>query len=84
MTNDDGVESKSLLGLGKALSEQGLGVVIFAPSDNQSATGMKLNLMKPLSFIHRADLEKEWFSKNTKSNRKKEKIHKRCSIFKEL
>ncbi|DAC13343.1 MAG TPA: hypothetical protein D7H86_04715 [Candidatus Poseidoniales archaeon] len=62
MTNDDGVESKSLLGLGKALSEQGLGVVIFAPSDNQSATGMKLNLMKPLSFIHRADLEKEWFS----------------------
>ena len=51
MTNDDGVESESLLGLGKALADQDLGVVIFAPSDNQSATGMKLNLMKPLPFL---------------------------------
>lgn len=62
MTNDDGVESESLLGLGKALADQDLGVVIFAPSDNQSATGMKLNLMKPLPFTHRIDLEEEWFS----------------------
>ena len=31
MTNDDGVESESLLGLGKALADQDLGVVIFAP-----------------------------------------------------
>ena len=62
MTNDDGVESESLLGLGKALADQDLGVVIFAPSDNQSATGMKLNLMKPLPFTHRVDLEEEWFS----------------------
>ena len=44
----------------ESLNRRGHKVVVFAPSNNQSATGMRINLMTPLSWRFRDDLKLEW------------------------
>ena len=60
LTNDDGIEALGFELLVKALHKEGLPLVIFAPSENHSATGMRINLMKPMTFRGRDDLKDTW------------------------
>ena len=60
LTNDDGIQAIGMRLLVEALNNRGHKVVVFAPSNNQSATGMRINLMTPLSWRFRNDLKKEW------------------------
>ena len=48
LTNDDGIEAESLQTLVTALHEEDM-VIVFAPSNNNSAVSMKISLGKPLS-----------------------------------
>ena len=48
LTNDDGIEARPLQMLIVALLARGHKVAVLAHSDNHSATGMKLSLVKPL------------------------------------
>lgn len=57
MTNDDGIEEPVFLKLVEALNRAGYPIVVFAPASNHSATGMRLNLGKPLKFANRDDLK---------------------------
>ena len=45
LTNDDGIQAIGKQLLVEQLNKRGHKVVVFAPSANQSATGMKINLM---------------------------------------
>jgi len=56
LTNDDGIEEPVFLKLVEALNNAGHPIVVFAPAENHSATGMRLNLGKPLKFANREDL----------------------------
>jgi 5'/3'-nucleotidase SurE len=56
LTNDDGIEARPLHLLIKALLARGHKVAVLAPSQNHSATGMKISLAKPLIVRERADL----------------------------
>ncbi len=60
LTNDDGIEAIGMRLLVESLNQRGHKVVVFAPSDNQSATGMRINLMKPLQWRFRDDLKETW------------------------
>ncbi len=60
LTNDDGIEAMGMKLLVEALNDRGHKVVVFAPSNNQSATGMRINLMTPLNWRFRDDLKSEW------------------------
>ena len=60
LTNDDGIEAVGMKLLVEALNDRGHKVVVFAPSNNQSATGMRINLMTPLNWRFRDDLKSEW------------------------
>ena len=60
LTNDDGIEAVGMKLLVEALNDRGHKVVVFAPSNNQSATGMRINLMTPLNWRFRNDLKSEW------------------------
>ena len=60
LTNDDGIQAIGMRLLVEALNKRGHNVVVFAPSDNQSATGMRINLMTPLAWRFRNDLKSEW------------------------
>jgi broad specificity polyphosphatase/5'/3'-nucleotidase SurE len=44
----------------KALHKEGYPVAVLAPSGNHSATGMRINLMKPMAYRSRDDLVKRW------------------------
>ena len=60
LTNDDGIEAVGMKLLVESLNDRGHKVVVFAPSNNQSATGMRINLMTPLNWRFRNDLKSEW------------------------
>ena len=60
LTNDDGIEAVGMKLLVEALNDRGHKVVVFAPSNNQSATGMRINLMTPLNWRFRNDLKYKW------------------------
>ena len=60
LTNDDGIEAVGMKLLVEALNDRGHKVVVFAPSNNQSATGMRINLMTPLNWRFRDDLKSKW------------------------
>ena len=60
LTNDDGIEAPGFCMLVKALHSAGYPLVILAPSDNHSATGMRINLMKPMHLRARDDLVSTW------------------------
>ncbi|MDA0716222.1 MAG: hypothetical protein O2866_02430 [archaeon] len=61
LTNDDGIEAvgmKLLVQQLEALDKYR--ILVIAPRKNQSATGMRLNLMKPLALRNRNDLIEQW------------------------
>jgi 5'/3'-nucleotidase SurE len=60
LTNDDGIEAVGFELLVKALHKEGYPVAVLAPSGNHSATGMRINLMKPMAYRSRDDLVKRW------------------------
>tara|TARA_B100001248_G_C27391986_1_gene462963 strand:+ start:1410 stop:2396 length:987 start_codon:yes stop_codon:yes gene_type:complete len=60
LTNDDGIQAIGMRLLVEALNQRGHKVVVFAPSNNQSATGMRINLMTPLNWRFRNDLKSQW------------------------
>ena len=60
LTNDDGIEAVGLETLVKALHDEGYPVAVLAPSGNHSATGMRINLMKPMAYRPRDDLVERW------------------------
>ena len=60
LTNDDGIEAPGFRLLAQALNEAGHAIIAFAPSDNNSAAGMRINLMKPMNLRARDDLISEW------------------------
>jgi len=60
LTNDDGIEAEGFRLLVKALHQEGHKIVVLAPSANHSATGMRINLMKPMGLRERSDLVDSW------------------------
>ena len=60
LTNDDGIEAVGFSLLVKALHEAGYPLVVLAPSQNHSATGMRINLMTPMPLRSRDDLADTW------------------------
>ena len=60
LTNDDGIEAVGFELLVKALHRAGYPLAVLAPSGNHSATGMRINLMKPMAFRGREDLVSAW------------------------
>ena len=60
LTNDDGIEAVGFEMLVKALHKAGYPLAVLAPSGNHSATGMRINLMKPMAFRERKDLAELW------------------------
>ena len=57
LTNDDGIEALGIKMLVEELNSRGHKVVVFAPSTNHSATGMRINLMTPIGWRFRDDLK---------------------------
>ena len=60
LTNDDGIEAEGFRLLVQSLHSAGYPLVVLAPSDNHSATGMRINLMKPMNLRARDDLAQAW------------------------
>tara|TARA_B000000609_G_scaffold35366_1_gene24861 strand:+ start:852 stop:1835 length:984 start_codon:yes stop_codon:yes gene_type:complete len=60
LTNDDGIEALGIKMLVEELNSRGHKVVVFAPSTNHSATGMRINLMTPIGWRFRDDLKEKW------------------------
>ena len=60
LTNDDGIEAIGFELLVKALHQAGYPLAVLAPSGNHSATGMRINLMKPMAFRGLEDLVAKW------------------------
>ena len=60
LTNDDGIEAPGFELLVKALNKEKIPIVIFAPSDNHSAAGMRIQLGKPMGLRERKDLIEAW------------------------
>ena len=56
LTNDDGIEAPGFRMLAQALNKAGHSIIAFAPSENNSAAGMRINLMKPMKLRPRHDL----------------------------
>ncbi len=50
VTNDDGIEAVSLQNLVSELAKRDYGVIVFAPSENNSAVRMAITLGKPISI----------------------------------
>jgi 5'/3'-nucleotidase SurE len=55
LTNDDGIDATSLQILVDRLYERGHKLVVFAPSENNSAVSMKISLGIPLTVVNRND-----------------------------
>ena len=60
LTNDDGIEALGIQMLVEELNSRGHKVIVFAPSSNHSATGMRINLMTPIAWRFRDDLKEKW------------------------
>jgi len=60
LTNDDGIEAPGFRMLAQALNKAGHSIIAFAPSENNSAAGMRINLMKPMKLRPRHDLIPTW------------------------
>ena len=60
LTNDDGIEAPGFRMLAQALNNAGHSIIAFAPSENNSAAGMRINLMKPMKLRPRNDLIPTW------------------------
>ncbi len=60
LTNDDGIEADGFRMLVTALHQAGYPLVVLAPSSNQSATGMRINLMQPMHLRSRQELVQQW------------------------
>ncbi|MDE0857872.1 MAG: hypothetical protein OSA38_04815 [Candidatus Poseidoniaceae archaeon] len=60
LTNDDGIEAPGFRLLAQALNKAGHAIIAFAPSENNSAAGMRINLMKPMKLRPRNDLQEAW------------------------
>ena len=56
VTNDDGIDADGLVSLVTRLHSEGHPVVVLAPQNEQSATGMKLTLSTGMQFTERKDL----------------------------
>ena len=55
LTNDDGIDATSLQILVDRLHERGHKLIVFAPSENNSAVSMKISLGIPLTVVNRKD-----------------------------
>lgn len=60
LTNDDGIEAPGFRLLVQALNKAGHNLVAFAPHENNSAAGMRINLGTPMELRNRDDLLSEW------------------------
>ena len=60
LTNDDGIEAVGIQMLVEKLNSRGHKLIVFAPSTNHSATGMRINLMTPIAWRFRDDLKQKW------------------------
>jgi len=60
LTNDDGIEAPGFRLLIQALNKAGHRVVVFAPHENNSAAGMRINLGTPMELRPRDDLVTTW------------------------
>lgn len=60
LTNDDGIEAPGFRLLVQALNSAGHNVVVFAPHENNSAAGMRINLGTPMELRPRDDLVDTW------------------------
>ena len=60
LTNDDGIEAIGFRLLVQALNSAGHNVVVFAPHENNSAAGMRINLGRPMELRPRDDLVDTW------------------------
>ena len=56
VTNDDGIEADGLIALVTRLHNEGHPIVVLAPQEEQSATGMKLTLSSGMKFTERTDI----------------------------
>ncbi|HJL97267.1 MAG TPA: 5'/3'-nucleotidase SurE, partial [Candidatus Poseidoniaceae archaeon] len=55
LTNDDGIEAPGFRLLVQALNKSGHNVIVFAPHENNSAAGMRINLATPMELRPRQD-----------------------------
>ena len=60
LTNDDGIEAPGFRMMAQALNKAGHSIIAFAPAENNSAAGMRINLMQPMVLRPRSDLKSEW------------------------
>ena len=60
LTNDDGIEAPGFRMMAQALNKAGYSIIAFAPAENNSAAGMRINLMQPMVLRPRNDLKTEW------------------------
>jgi 5'/3'-nucleotidase SurE len=60
LTNDDGIEAPGFRMMAQALNMAGHSIIAFAPAENNSAAGMRINLMQPMALRPRNDLKNEW------------------------
>ena len=60
LTNDDGIEAPGFRLLVQALNKAGHNLVAFAPHENNSAAGMRINLGTPMELRKRDDLNALW------------------------
>lgn len=60
LTNDDGIEAPGFRMMAQALNKAGHSIIAFAPAENNSAAGMRINLMQPMALRPRNDLKNEW------------------------
>ena len=58
VTNDDGVEAPGLFALVSKLHSEGFPVLVVAPRGEQSASGMRLTLRKPMRIEIHSDIER--------------------------
>jgi len=60
LTNDDGIEAPGFRMMAQALNKAGHSIIAFAPAENNSAAGMRINLMQPMALRPRNDLKNAW------------------------
>ena len=56
ITNDDGVDAPGIQHLIRGLNSHGFPLIVLAPSNEQSATGMKISIRQKLKVSKREDL----------------------------
>jgi 5'/3'-nucleotidase SurE len=58
LTNDDGIEAPGFRMMAQALNKAGHSIIAFAPAENNSAAGMRINLMQPMVLASLATTSK--------------------------